>query len=112
MGGKWGKLIFDIEQVSHAQRRLRIGCENAGLYWVIIFYDPTSPEMTHDFISALVDELEDYVGYDVTKHARTELSTCRTAQWVAQFIEHGASKRPQFDHPLGDPMIQNGERCF
>jgi len=53
----------------------------------------------HDFISALIDELEDYVGCDVTKHAKTELSTRRAdreqfAQWVAQFIEHGASKRP------------------
>ena len=55
--------------------------------------------MTHDFISALVDELQDYVGNEVTQHARTELSTRRAdreqfAQWVAQFIEHGASKRP------------------
>jgi 6-phosphogluconate dehydrogenase (decarboxylating) len=54
--------------------------------------------MKHNFISALVDELQDYVGYDVTQHARAELSTRRAdreqfAQWVAQFIEHGASKR-------------------
>ena len=61
---------------------------------------PTGNAMRHH-INKLddVDELEDYVGYDVTKNARTELSTRRAdreqfAQWVAQFIEHGASKRP------------------
>jgi GMP synthase-like glutamine amidotransferase len=75
------------------------GCENAGfILGDHIFTIQHHPEMTHDFISALVDELEDYVGYDVTKHAKTELSTRRAdreqfAQWVAQFIEHGASKR-------------------
>ena len=106
-GIKWGKLIFTpriLNKFAIAHGACRIasseGCENAGfILGDHIFTIQHHPEMTHDFISALVDELEDYVGYDVTKHARTELSTRRAdreqfAQWVAQFIEHGASKRP------------------
>ena len=103
--GKIDLYASHIEQVSQLPKGARRiasseGCENAGfILGDHIFTIQHHPEMTHDFISALVDELEDYVGYDVTKHARTELSTRRTdrekfAQWVAQFIEHGASKRP------------------
>jgi GMP synthase-like glutamine amidotransferase len=93
--------IEQVSQLPNGARRIASseGCENAGfILGDHILTIQHHPEMTHDFISALVDELEDYVGIDVTKHARTELSTRRAdreqfAQWVAQFIEHGASKR-------------------
>ena len=76
------------------------GCENAG--FVLgdhIFTIQHHPEMTHDFISALVEVLDEYVGRDVTENARRELNSRRAdrkqfAQWVVQFFEHGASKRP------------------
>jgi hypothetical protein len=64
-----------------------------------IFTIQHHPEMTHDFISALVEVLDAYVGRDVTENARRELNSRRAdrkqfAQWVVQFFEHGASQRP------------------
>jgi GMP synthase-like glutamine amidotransferase len=58
-----------------------------------IFTTQHHPEMTHDFITALVTELADYVGPDVTAHARMKLSKISVdislyAKEIAHFFEH------------------------
>ena len=108
----WGGNIGEIDlYASHIEQVVKLpmgasriassdGCENAG--FVLgdhIFTIQHHPEMTHDFISALVEVLDEYVGRDVTKNARRELNSRRAdrkqfAQWVVQFFEHGASQRP------------------
>ena len=50
--------------------------------------------MTDEFIEALVVELKDYVGPEVTQRARDSLSTksdrALFARWICQFFEAGA----------------------
>jgi GMP synthase-like glutamine amidotransferase len=61
-----------------------------------IFTTQHHPEMTHDFIVALVDELADYVGPNVTQAAQKALSANQVdmrlyADEIAQFFEHTKS---------------------
>ena len=108
----WGDQIGEIElYASHIEQVATLpsgacriassdGCENAG--FVLgdhVFTIQHHPEMTHEFICALVDELKDYVGSRITGHAKKQLSSRRAdreqfAQWVAEFFEHGASRSP------------------
>ena len=107
-GGDMGDIVLygsHIEQVSTLPKEAvsiakSDGCEIAG--FVIenhIFTIQHHPEMTHEFICALVDELAEYVGPAVTQNAKKRLKNARAdraqfANWVVQFFEHGVLTRP------------------
>jgi hypothetical protein len=58
-----------------------------------VFTSQYHPEMTDEFIEALVVELKDYVGPEVTLRARDSLSIksdrALFARWICQFFEAG-----------------------
>ncbi|MEM7218386.1 MAG: type 1 glutamine amidotransferase [Pseudomonadota bacterium] len=67
-------------------------CEVAGFaIGEHLFTTQYHPEMSHDFITALVDELSPEMGAEVTARARESLTrsaqTHRFAEWLARFFE-------------------------
>lgn len=91
-----------IEQITHAPRDATVvmasdGCPIAGVtIGDHIFTTQHHPEMTHEFITALVEELAEYVGPDVTETARQGLAERQVDMWlfaqeIAEFFEHARS---------------------
>jgi GMP synthase-like glutamine amidotransferase len=62
-----------------------------------IFTTQNHPEMTPDFITALIDELESEKPAEVIAHARQSLSKpadgATFAEWIVRFFEHAAAAR-------------------
>ncbi len=62
-----------------------------------VFTTQYHPEMTPDFIAALIDEMSGEIGAEVEMAARNSLKcqaeNIRFAQWIVQFFEHAAASR-------------------
>ena len=88
------------EQVSELPEGATLLCQNEqcaiGGFAVgnTVFTTQYHPEMTDEFIEALVVELKDYVEPEVTQRARESLSVksdrALFAGWICQFFEAGA----------------------
>lgn len=106
----WGRQMGEfylygshIEQITEPPKGAMVvtaseSCDVGGIvFGNHIFTTQHHPEMTHDFITALVDELAGYVGPDATRYARTQLAAHRVdmrlySGEIARFFEHATAQ--------------------
>lgn len=97
---QWAMYAAHTEQVSGLPEGATLLCQNEqcaiGGFAIgnTVFTTQYHPEITDEFIEALVVELKDYVGPEVTQRASDSLGTksdrALFAGWICQFFEAGA----------------------
>lgn len=98
----WSMYAAHLEQVSTLPKDAALLCQNEqcaiGGFAIgnTVFTTQYHPEMTDEFIEALVVELKDYVGPEVTQRANTSLSIksdrALFANWIGAFFEAGVGE--------------------
>ena len=98
---QWAMYAAHAEQVATLPKDATLLCQNEqcaiGGFAIgnLVFTTQYHPEMTDEFIDALLVELKDYVGPEVTQRATDSLATRsdRTlfANWIGEFFEAGAT---------------------
>lgn len=96
---QWAMYAAHSEQVSELPKGAALLCQNEqcaiGGFAIgnTIFTTQYHPEMTDEFIEALVVELKDYVGPEVTRRASDSLSIqsdrALFANWIGDFFQAG-----------------------